>query len=226
MNSAASIAARGADTPATNEQPSPLLWCGLAAAALFCVSSVVQGLARSGFDLSEQPISFLMLGDLGFLERATFVITAALVAAFAHGLRSGTVPATWRWAPLLVAGLGIGLAVAGLFPPDPGFGYPAGTPAGPPAELTYRSSLHGVGFMMSFLCFALACAVYVRRAMAAGHWGFAAYTAASALVALALGMSSEESGLAVRNLISGGLLWGWVGVLSLRMLRQQRRLPG
>jgi hypothetical membrane protein len=181
---------------------------------------------RSGFSLADQPISFLMLGDLGFLERATFLLTAGLVVTFALGLRrQGTVG---RWVPRLLIGLGVGLAIAGLFPPDPGFGFPAGTPSGPPAETTYRSALHGVGFALSFLSFAIACAVYARRAFQRGDTTFGWYTCLSAAGALALGMWPGEGGLAVRDLIAAALLWAWVTALALQAIGRTpgRRAPG
>jgi Protein of unknown function (DUF998) len=204
-----------------------LLWCGLVAALLFVVSSVAQGLGRSGFDLDQQPISFLLLGDLGWLQRVTFLLAAALVVAFAYGLSRVPVEgASRRWAPGLVAGLGLGLGIAGLFPPDPGFGYPPSTPAGPPSHLTYTSTMHGIGFTVANVCFVLACAVFARRALRAGERTFAAYTCLTAVTVLVLALSPGNTGIAVRSLVAGVLLWCWIGVLAMRLIGRDRQRSG
>jgi hypothetical protein len=204
-----------------------LLSCGVVAALLFVLSSAAQGLGRTGFDLGRQPISFLMLGSLGWLQRLTFLLAAALVIAFAYGLGRVHAPGPGRrWASGLVAGLGLGLGIAGLFPPDPGFGYPPSTPAGPPSHLTYTSTMHGIGFTIANLCFVLACAVFARRALRAGERIFAGYTCLTAVAVLALALSPGSAGIALRTLVAGVLLWSWIGVLSMRLIGRERQRSG
>src|SRR6266487_4037678 len=128
-----------------------LVSCGALAGPLFLAVAIVQGLIRPGFDLDHQPISFLSLGGLGWVQQSNFVLAGLLMIAFAIGVRR--VPnglSSRRLAPSALGGLGIGLIIAGVFPPDPGFGYPPGTPDGPPRHLTYHSTLHGLGFTLAF----------------------------------------------------------------------------
>jgi hypothetical membrane protein len=191
-----------------------LLTCGLIAGPLFMATSVVVGLTRAGFDLGHQPISFLTLGPLGWIQRLDFVVTGLLVLAFAAGLRRASTARSGRWAAAFAGGLGVGLVIAGAFPPDPGFGYPPGTPDGTPQHLTYRSALHGVGFTVAFVSFALLCAVSARRAATERRWPWLAYSALTAVAVLALGLSGGNAGIAVRDLVAAALLWSWVAVFA------------
>lgn len=114
-------------------------------------------------------------------------------------------------------GTGLGLITAGLFHPDPGFGFPPGTANGPPKVLTYQSALHGVGFTLSFLSFVVACAVFARSETA-GHRRYRAYTAVSAVGAVVLGMWPGTSAIALRDLGAALLLWTWITVQSASLL--------
>jgi hypothetical membrane protein len=102
-----------------------LLVCGVASGPLFVGVSLIQALTRPGFDLTRHPISLLSLGDLGWIQIANFVLSGLLAIAYAVGMRrvlhqgrGGT------WGPLLIGAYGAGLIAAGIFPPDPGFGFP------------------------------------------------------------------------------------------------------
>ena len=195
-----------------------LLSSGLAAGPLFLLAAVAQGITREGFDLSHQPISFLSLGDLGWLQITNFLVTGVLVLLFATGvrrtLRGG---AGGTFGPIGLVGLGLGLVVAGLFPPDPGFGYPVGTPDGLPIHTTYRSSLHGLGFTLSFLFFVMTALAFARQDLGRRRrWGVA-YTLLSAVGALVLALIPGTNGIALRDLAAAVLLWTWVTVQAWRL---------
>jgi hypothetical membrane protein len=200
-----------------------LVSCGALAGPLFLAAAIVQGLIRPGFDLDHQPISFLSVGRLGWVQQSNFVLAGLLMIAFAIGVRRvcGGLSSR-RLAPIALGGLGIGLIIAGVFAPDPGFGYPPGTPDGPPKHLTYHSTLHGLGFTLSFICFAVACIVFAREAARRGNWFSVSVTAAAAVVAVALAVAPGNSTVAVRDLVAAGILWSWIGVQSLRLLQTGR----
>jgi hypothetical protein len=98
----------------------PLLAGGIAAGPLFIGMSLIQAFTRRGYDLRRHPVSLLLLGDQGWIQLATFVLTGLLAIACAAGFRralhhgrAGT------WGPLLVGLYGLALIIAGVFPPDP-----------------------------------------------------------------------------------------------------------
>jgi len=72
-------------TTAPDARATALLQCGLYAGPVFLATSLVQGLTRAGFDLSHQPVSFLSLGSLGWLQRANFVVAGLLALASRWG---------------------------------------------------------------------------------------------------------------------------------------------
>lgn len=211
-----------ASKEATNTQPTnltrTLLRAGLIAGPFFLLVAITQGLTRNGFDLSHQPISFLSLGDLGWLQIANFVLTGCLVLLFAAGVRKALRgQAGGTFGPIGLIGLGLGMMIAGLFPPDPAFGYPAGTPDGLPAHITYHSSLHSLGFMLSFLFFVLTALVFMREDIRQKRWLSVGYTLVSAAGALVLAMMPGTDTVAVRDLAAAVLLWAWVAVHSWRL---------
>ena len=212
------VASQGAATARSDDATAPLLRCGLIAGPLFLLASLLQGFAREGFDLRRQPLSFLSLGTLGWLQIANFLLAGILTLLFAAGVRQqlrGRAGGTFG--PLGFIGLGLGLIIAGLFPPDPGFGYPLGTPDGPPAHTTYHSSMHGLGFMLAFLFFVLAALIFARVDAGRGQWLSVGYTLVSAVAALVLAMMPGIQGIALRDLAAAALLWTWVAVQAWRL---------
>ncbi|MFG2636760.1 DUF998 domain-containing protein [Streptomyces sp. NPDC048362] len=101
---------------------------------------MIEGLPRTGFDLSRNAISQLGLGSLGRIQVAGFLITGTLVTAGAAGLRravghlTGGTRAprcranTKNAAPSasLVGVLGASFLLAGVFTADPCAGFPQG----------------------------------------------------------------------------------------------------
>jgi hypothetical protein len=203
-----------------------LVSCGALAGPLFLGAAIVQGLTRTGFDLDHQPISFLSLGSLGWMQRTNFGLAGLLMLAFAIGVRRilGARPGR-RLAPIALGGLGVGLIIAGSFAPEPAFGYPRGTPDGPPNHLTYHSTLHGLGFTITFVCFALTCIAFARDAARRRQWFSALATAVAAVVAVALAIAPGNSTVAVRDLAAAAILWTWIGVQSVGLLNSSRRRP-
>jgi hypothetical membrane protein len=155
-----------------------LLTCGVVAGPLFVAAFVVAGALRGDYSSLRHPVSSLSIGDAGWTQTTNFLVTGALVVAFALGLR---LRGSGRWLPVLVALVGIGLLGAGVFTCDPINGYPPGTPLAPVA--TTSGTLHRAFSTLVFLGLPIACLVTARRER---RRGFAAYSVASATAFLAL----------------------------------------
>jgi hypothetical protein len=153
------------------------------AGALFVGASLIQGVTRQGFNLARQPLSLLLLGDLGWIQFVNFEAVGLLSIAFGIGMRrllhrgrAGT------WGPICLSGFGAGLIIAGVFGPDPSMGYPPGAPPGTPATMSIHSAIHGVGFGLSLLSLVAGAFVFARRFVGLGERGWAAYCVATAIV--------------------------------------------
>jgi uncharacterized protein DUF998 len=144
------MAAQTASPGAPTRQSTWLLAGGIVAGPLFLAVWLIQAFTREGFNLRRHPLSLLSLGELGWIQIANFVVTGVLYVACAAGMwrllhpgRSGT------WGPLLVAGFGFGLILAGSFTTDPGAGFPPGAPTGAPEQISWHGVLHQVGFVVA-----------------------------------------------------------------------------
>jgi hypothetical protein len=78
-----------------------LLWCGVAAGPLFLAVSTLAGLLRPEYSLARHPVSSLSLTGSGGFQVLNFLLTGALLTAFAVGAhreltRTGRPgPSTW-----------------------------------------------------------------------------------------------------------------------------------
>ncbi|MGS0687786.1 DUF998 domain-containing protein [Nakamurella sp. GG22] len=221
-----------------------LLRCGVLAGPLFVLVAAAQVFTVEGFDIARQPLSLLSLGDTGWIQIANFIISGLLVLAFAVGLRRtlasgrgralasgrgralasgrGRTLASGRgrtWGPLLIGGYGAGLVVAGIFPPDPSQGFPAGAPAGNPDQLSTHSMLHGVGFALAFGCLVAACLVFARRFAASGESGWAVYCVVTAIASALLAGWPSQDGASIRYAIAAVAAWAFVTALAVRVRR-------
>jgi len=201
-----------------------LLGCGVAAGPLYVTVVALQALLRDGFDIRRHAASLLSNGDLGWIQIANFLLTGALTIAAAVGIRralrsrpGGT------WGPRLLGLYGAGLIAAGTFVADPAFGFPAGTPDGPPATVTWHGVAHFGAAGVGFLGLIAACFVFARSFAAAGRRGWAAFSAATGAVYLVAfaGIASGQQ-IAALNVAFGVavvLAWAWLSALSARLFR-------
>ena len=158
-----------------------LLICGAIAGPLFTISWFVQGLGRANYDPMRYPISSLSIGEFGWIQVVTFIITGLLFLAFGIELRqilrqpSGSV-----WGPVLMMSLGIGLIGAGIFVTDPLNGYPAGTPILPTVRTTH-GILHDIFGIPVFLGLPINCFVFARYFAGQGEHAWAWYSRLSGI---------------------------------------------
>src|SRR5262245_31356490 len=179
---------------------------------------VVQLVVRPGFDIRYQPLSLLSLGDLGWVQIATFVLTGVAAIAGALGVRRALAGSRGgAWGPVLLGLWGVGLIAAGAFPPDPSLGFPPGTPPGVPTHMSWHSTLHGVAFFTAFSSLVAACAVFARRFAALGWRAWLVYcvaTGVTAPVIVAVGVV-DPGAPGVPFALAGVVGFGWVSVLAL-----------
>ena len=140
-----------------------LLAAGIAAGPVYVLVGLVEAFTRSGFDLTRHSLSLLTNGDLGWIHMAMLVTTGLLTIAGAVGLWQSLTGGPGRsWGPILVGIYGAGLVAAGLLTADPAQGFPPGTPAGPPATISWHGLGHLVAGGIGFLCLIAGCVVFAR----------------------------------------------------------------
>jgi hypothetical protein len=211
-----------------------LLACGAVAGPLFTLAWLLEGATRADYNPLRHPISSLAFGELGWTQRATFVVTGLLTLAFTAGLRRALRPRGGaRWGTLLVGAFAVGLIGAGVFVADPLSGYPPGTP-GQSLERTVHGVLHDLFGVPVFLGLPLACFLFARRFAAWGEHGWAVYSAVTGGVfAVAFVLSSIAFGQAEGFVGFGGLFqritissgWAWLTLLAVHLLSGPSEIP-
>lgn len=201
-----------------------MLGCGAAAGPLFLVTVAIQEATRAGFEPMRHPLSLLSLGDPGWVQIANFGVTGLLNVMFAVGLyRTGRRARGSAVGPLLIAGHGAGLVLAGIFVRDPGGGFPPGLPT--PSMPSWHHVLHGIGAVVAFASLIGACGAFARWFGSRGLRGWAAYCAGTGLVVLALlfasGVPAWESPALHAAAVVG---WSWTAALAVRILHETRKV--
>lgn len=138
-----------------------LLACGPIGAFGFILVFLIAGAIRPNYSPMYHHVSSLSLGDGGWVQISNFVVTGALMAACALGLRRSLASGPGAtWGPLLIVAFGLGLIGAGVFVADAAFGYPPGAPAGVPTSHTFHGTLHNVVSIVVFASVTAACFVF------------------------------------------------------------------
>ncbi|PZG44476.1 DUF998 domain-containing protein [Spongiactinospora gelatinilytica] len=192
-----------------------LLTCGVIAGPLFIVAFLIEGATRTGYDPMRHPVSSLALGDLGWTQTLNFLICGLLSLAFAVGVRRAQ---GGFWGPLLIGIWAVATVLAGVFTTDPISGYPAGTPALLTEYSGLPALLHDAVAIPGFAALIIAGLVIAVRFARRRKYGWAAYSAATAVVfATSLVMSQlgfnqlepwvDHAGLFQRITIVTGLAW-------------------
>jgi hypothetical protein len=208
--------------PATSVTRS-LLGYGVIAGPIYVGVSLTEALTRTGFDLTRHSWSLLSNGGPGWIHITLFLLTGAMVVAFAVGLGRATGSA---WAARLVGAFGVGLIAAGIFRADPAFGFPVGTPSGP-GTVSWHGALHLACASAGFLCLVAAAVILARRLAAAGERGWSRYTLISAVAFLAgfVGIASGGGAAwSVVTFIAGVLtIFTWMSGTAVHLYRRVAR---
>jgi hypothetical protein len=203
-----------------------LLACGPLSGLVFFGVAIAQALTRTGYDIRRNAISQLSLGDVGWIQITSFIVSGLLAVACAVGVRRALAGQRGgTWGALLIGTLGLGLVIAGIFPPDPAFGFPPGAPAGPATTMSGHAAGHALGFFLSMLSTIAGAIVFSGRFRALGERGFAAYLIASAiaaplLVALSVALMSW-AGVIVA--LAGAVMFGWVFAVATKLRAELAR---
>ncbi|GAB2856349.1 hypothetical protein GCM10022221_65000 [Actinocorallia aurea] len=198
-------------TPTTRR----LLAAGALAGPVFLAAAAAQAVARDGFDLTRHPISLLAVGDLGWIQVAAFAAAGSGGLVLAAGIgRTITEGVGRRALPLLITVFGLGMIAAGVFPMDPEHGFPAGTPDGPAARMSWHGVAHSAAAVVSFTALAAAAVVLAVREARGRRVPSAVLSGAAALVLL-LPMSAEH--MSVQIAVNGLVAFTWTTLLALRL---------
>ncbi|MBU2662088.1 DUF998 domain-containing protein [Actinoplanes bogorensis] len=192
-----------------------LLTAGMWAGPFFVVSVVAQMLTRDGFDLRRQPISQLAIGELGWIQSATFVLTGLAVVALAAGLERRTLT-------VFVGLFGAGLVVAGLFKPDAMSEGPDAMSEGAAtmSEGAATMSVHAAAAVLAFTALAVACVVHTIRSIRRRD-RVAAVLSGIVAVVLLLPMSPDHA--SVQLALTGLVSFGWTTAIARSASRRSVR---
>lgn len=200
-----------------------LLLTGVIAAVVFVAVLLIEGALRHGYNPIYHTGSELELGDRGWIQRASFLVMAVGVFAFAVGVQRSL---DSMIAAVLLAIFGLGLIVAGVFAPDAIRGYPPGAPNDRDAELTWQAKVHDVSGPVMFLALLGAC-LAVAGQLRGGWRLYTMLTAGAGLVAtagtvIAYRKDAGNTGLVQRALIV--VYWSWIVVLGIHLVTDPPQL--
>ena len=154
-----------------------LLRCGELAGPLFVVTFVIEGARRDGYLPRRHPVSALSLGESGWTQKVSFLVTGTLTSAFSFGVRRTLPPGhSSAWVTKLLGAVGCGLLGAGVFTTDPVNGYPPGS-ADIPVMRTRTGYLHDLSAVLVFAAVPAACFAYSFHCVAASDRTRAGYSA-------------------------------------------------
>ena len=200
-----------------------LLIGAVVATPLFVVLWAVQAFTRDGFRPTFHPMSLLSLGDFGWVQIATFILTGVLVIGGGIGLgRTLETGRLTRWGTTLIVLMGSGLVVAGVFVTDAGAGFPAGAPAGAP-EMSWHGAVHEVGFILTQVAFVAGGIILAVRFGRNRQWAWMMACAAAVLAAILVAAVGDPETLAIRLVISATIELGLISALAAGSLLQRLR---
>ncbi|GCE29741.1 hypothetical protein KDA_52250 [Dictyobacter alpinus] len=202
-----------------------LLACGVIAPLLNNVVLLILGAIRPGYNAWIVPDSNLELGNSGWMQITNYIVTGALLLAFAIGMRRAL--RTERgstWGPILLGIYGLTFIIIGLILPDPELGYPPGASS----AQTIHGTIHILFGLLQFTSLIAACIVQARRDAALERHGWSRYSVATGLLVAA----SYVAFVLTAKLLDGGptglieriglIVSGcWVALLAIRLMRKK-----
>ena len=188
-----------------------LLRAGIAAGPLYILVGLAQALTREGFDVRRHALSQLSNGEAGWVQVANFLVCGLLVICGAIGVRrqiAGQRAGTWG--PILLGVYGIGLIGAGVFPADPGRGFPLGTPD--QVALSREGLLHFAFGGLGFYALVAACQVFARRFFAQRQraWAICSVVTGVGFLASFIAVASGSTSATVMLLFYAAVAWIWL----------------
>jgi uncharacterized protein DUF998 len=213
-------AAHPTPTPAVARRTAQVLGAGVLAGPLFFTVWALQAFTRDGFEPGRHPLSLLSLGGPGWSQIANFVVTGALFASCAVGMRRALQPGPGHtWAPRLVGAFGAGLITSGVFLTDAGAGFPAGAPAGAP-EMSWHGALHELGYVVAMLSWAAACFVLRRRFATLAQRRWARACVATIVAVLVLSAWPDGDSFTIRITIATAVQFGFLAAVAIHLQKR------
>lgn len=198
-----------------------LLGYGVLAGAVYLLAGLALAFTREGFDLARHPLSLLMLGDGGWMQRLNLVVAGVMVLAAAAGFARALMGSRHAaYAGGFVGLYGASLLLSAAFAPDPVAGFPPDAVAG-------QASLSGLAHLafgaIAFVSLASGALVVASWCAQRGAGSWAAYARASSAMIL-LGFLA---GAALSQQIAGVLAlwvavvagWVWLAATSVHLYR-------
>lgn len=183
-----------------------MLGWGVLAGPIYLGVGLLLALTRDGFELASHPLSLLMLGEGGWMQRTNLILSGVISAIAAIGFhRAMNRTGSPSRAPALLLGFAVGLVGSGIFAPDPVDGFPPGAVS----DVTASGLLHLAFGAFQFICLAAACFLAARWIGRRGDTGWSRYAQASGVVIL-LGFA----GGAALSTSSVGVIMLWVAVVA------------
>jgi hypothetical membrane protein len=210
------------------------LWAGVIGPILFIAVFLVEGAIRPGYDPIRLQVSYLSLGEGGWFQQLTFLVSGALILWFAASLRGELLGGAGAMAaPLFIGLAGVGLVIAGVFSTMPAFGYPPGTPDGFPTDIPTTAYVHVSGALCLFVGLIVAPVAMARRFRRDGSTAWAIYSGLTAVVVLVFQIADSADasgrpvftdllGLVQRIALIAGL--GWLSAVAYRYLQLRQLL--
>ena len=200
-----------------------LLIGGVVAGPLFLALWALQAFTREGFRPTFHPLSLLSLGAGGWVQIANFVLTGILLIGAGLGLRRSSQRAPGvTWTALLVALMGVGLVIAGVFVTDAGAGFPPGASEGAP-QLSWHGAVHEVGFILTQLAFVAATILLAVRFGRARRPGWMIVSIVALVAAVGVAAAGAPETMAIRLVVSSAIELGLVAAISALALREGDR---
>ncbi len=198
-----------------------LLGYGVIAGGIYLAVGLTLALTREGFDLAIHPLSLLMLGDGGWMQRANLILAGAMTIAAGVGIARALREAErGRGVGPLVVVYGMCLVASGVFPPDAMAGFP---PGAADDEASVAGILHLAFGAVGFLTLAVSAVLLggwfgLREATG---WAWASRAAGAVIVlAFMLGAALATSTVGVASLwlavVAG---WAWLAAISVYLYR-------
>jgi hypothetical protein len=204
------------------------LICGEIAGPFFTIAWFLEGATRPGYDPLLHPISSLAIGEFGWTQIASFIVTGILTLALTLGLRRLlTIPGGSTWGPILIGMVAVGFLGAGFFITDPMNGYPPGTPA-LPLQYSLAGRLHRLFSALVFLGLPIACFVIARMFNRWGERRWGTYSVVTGILFIVLFVITsagfggvpglvDYAGLSQRVTLTTG--WLWLTLFPIHLLR-------
>ena len=195
-----------------------LLLCGAISGIIFSLSWMIQEAFKVRYNPMMIPISSLAIGELGWIQTATFLISGIALILFTYGLEKIRKNEGFsKWITIFLAIGSIGLIGAGCFTTDPMNGFPPGTPE-TIIETTLTGTLHQLFSVLLFIGLPIAMVFFSKHFLNAKNRKWLIYSISSAILFIifmilikAASFSSLELlpfyGLIQRIMLIIGFLW-------------------